>query len=183
VGARSSEFMAPAVEDIEDLLRQRHQRVGRDDDFTVTTAAAALAAAQSSTRTVALLLGSVAAISLIIGGINIMNIMLVCVTERTSETGLRLAIGAPPRDIQRQFLVEAAGLSTASGLADIALGSASSVAHRQNVRMARSHTAYDYCSCYPSPRSLWRHLRLVPCATCGHPPAGSSASPRMSTLI
>jgi putative ABC transport system permease protein len=124
-GARSSELMAPAVEDIEDLLRRRHQRVGRDDDFTVTTAAAALAAAQSSTRTVALLLGSVAAISLIVGGISIMNIMLVCVTERTSEIGLRLAIGARPRDIRHQFLVEAAALSTAGGLAGVAVGSAS----------------------------------------------------------
>jgi putative ABC transport system permease protein len=124
-GARSSELMAPAVEDIGDLLRKRHQRVGRDDDFTVTTAAAALAAAQSSTRTVALLLGSVAAISLIVGGISIMNIMLVCVTERTSEIGLRLAIGARPRDIRRQFLVEAAALSTAGGLAGVIVGSAS----------------------------------------------------------
>jgi putative ABC transport system permease protein len=124
-GARSSELMAPAVEDIGDLLRHRHQRVGRGDDFTVTTAAAALAAAQSSTRTVALLLGSVAAISLIVGGISIMNIMLVCVTERTSEIGLRLAIGARPRDIRRQFMVEAAALSTAGGLVGVALGSAS----------------------------------------------------------
>jgi putative ABC transport system permease protein len=124
-GARSSELMASAVGDIGDLLRRRHQRGGRDDDFTVTTAAAALAAAQSSTRTVALLLGSVAAISLIVGGISIMNIMLVCVTERTSEIGLRLAIGARPRDIRRQFLVEAAALSTAGGLAGVALGSAS----------------------------------------------------------
>ena len=124
-GARSGELMASAVEDIGDLLRQRHLRIGRDDDFTVTTAAAALAAAQSSTRTVALLLGSVAAISLIVGGISIMNIMLVCVTERTSEIGLRLAIGARPRDIRRQFLVEAAALSTAGGLAGVAVGSAS----------------------------------------------------------
>lgn len=93
--------------------------------MALPAAAAAFAAAQSSTRTVALLLGSVAAISLIVGGISIMNIMLVCVTERTSEIGLRLAIGARPRDIRRQFLVEAAALSTAGGLAGVALGSVS----------------------------------------------------------
>jgi putative ABC transport system permease protein len=121
--ARSSDLMTAAVEDIKRLLRQRHQREGRDDDFTVTTAAALLAAQQSSTRTIALLLGSVAAISLIVGGISIMNIMLVCVTERTSEIGLRLAIGARARDIHRQFLIEAVILSTVGGVAGVVLGS------------------------------------------------------------
>ena len=121
--SRSSELMTAAVDDIQSLLRQRHQREGRDDDFTVTTAAAALAAQQSSTRTIALLLGSVAAISLVVGGISIMNIMLVCVTERTSEIGLRLAIGARPRDIRRQFLFEAIVLSMFGGVAGVALGS------------------------------------------------------------
>jgi putative ABC transport system permease protein len=121
--ARSSDWITAAAEDIKDLLRQRHERQGRDDDFTVTTAAAALAAQQSSTRTIALLLGSVAAISLIVGGISIMNIMLVCVTERTSEIGLRLAIGARPRDIQRQFLLEAVALCSVGGVVGVILGS------------------------------------------------------------
>ncbi len=121
--ARSSDWITAAVEDIKALLRQRHEREGRDDDFTVTTAAAALAAQQSSTQTIALLLGSVAAISLIVGGIGIMNIMLVCVTERTSEIGLRLAIGARPRDIRRQFLLEAVALSSVGGVVGVILGS------------------------------------------------------------
>jgi putative ABC transport system permease protein len=121
--ARSSDWMPAAVEDIKALLRQRHQREGRDDDFTVTTAAAVLAAQQSSTRTIALLLGSIGAISLIVGGISIMNIMLVCVTERTPEIGLRLAIGARPRDIRRQFLLEAVALSSVGGVAGAVLGS------------------------------------------------------------
>ncbi len=120
--ARSSDWMEYAVDDITRLLRQRHARAGRADDFTVTTAAAALAAQDASTRTIALLLGAVALISLIVGGISIMNIMLVCVTERTPEIGLRLAVGARPRDIARQFLVEAVVLSAVGGVLGVALG-------------------------------------------------------------
>ena len=120
--ARSSDWMSYAVDDVKALLRQRHDRETRDDDFTVTTASAALAAQESSTRTVALLLGSVALFSLIVGGISIMNIMLVCVTERTPEIGLRLAIGARPRDIERQFLIEAVALSAIGGVFGVVLG-------------------------------------------------------------
>ena len=125
--ARSSDWMNYAVDDIKGLLRQRHDRQTRNDDFTVTTASAALAAQQSSTRTIALLLGSVALFSLIVGGISIMNIMLVCVTERTSEIGLRLAIGARPRDIERQFLLEAVALSAIGGVLGVILGSIAAV--------------------------------------------------------
>ncbi len=125
--ARSSDWMRYAVDDVKALLRQRHDRETRDDDFTVTTASAALAAQESSTRTVALLLGSVAFFSLIVGGISIMNIMLVCVTERTSEIGLRLAIGARPRDIERQFLLEAVALSAIGGVFGVVLGSVAAV--------------------------------------------------------
>lgn len=120
--ARSDEAMAPAITEIEALLRQRHRTREGDDDFTVTTAAATLAAQEASTRTISLLLGSIAAVSLMVGGISIMNIMLVCVTERTPEIGLRLAIGARPRDIRRQFLLEAVVLCSVGGVLGVALG-------------------------------------------------------------
>lgn len=120
--ARSEAAMAMAITEIEDLLRQRHRTRDRDDDFTVTTAAATLAAQEASTRTISILLGSIAAVSLIVGGISIMNIMLVCVTERTPEIGLRLAIGARPRDIRRQFLLEAIALCGVGGILGVALG-------------------------------------------------------------
>ena len=120
--ARSDADMASAITQIEELLRQRHRTRQVDDDFTVTTAAATMAAQEASTRTISILLGSIAAISLIVGGISIMNIMLVCVTERTSEIGLRLAVGARPRDIRRQFLLEAMALCGAGGILGVMLG-------------------------------------------------------------
>ena len=120
--ARSDEAMASAITQIEDLLRQRHRTRQGDDDFTVTTAAATMAAQEASTRTISILLGSIAAVSLIVGGISIMNIMLVCVTERTPEIGLRLAVGARPRDIRLQFLLEAIALCGAGGVLGVMLG-------------------------------------------------------------
>ena len=126
--ARSDEAMASAIAQIEALLRQRHRTREGDDDFTVTTAAATMAAQEASTRTISILLGSIAAVSLIVGGISIMNIMLVCVTERTSEIGLRLAVGARPKDIRRQFLLEAIALCGAGGLLGVMLGYAVAVA-------------------------------------------------------
>ena len=126
--ARSDDAMASAITQIEDLLRQRHRTREGDDDFTVTTAAATMAAQEASTRTIAILLGSIAAVSLIVGGISIMNIMLVCVTERTPEIGLRLAVGARPKDIRRQFLMEAICLCSAGGVVGVGLGYAAACA-------------------------------------------------------
>ena len=120
--ARTDEAMASAITQIEELLRQRHRTRQGDDDFTVTTAAATMAAQEASTRTISILLGSIAAVSLIVGGISIMNIMLVCVTERTPEIGLRLAVGARPRDIRLQFLLEAIALCGAGGVLGVMLG-------------------------------------------------------------
>jgi putative ABC transport system permease protein len=112
-----------AQQQIISLLRQRHNiRAGKDDDFTVRgqQEIADMATAQSKTMTV--LLGAIAGVSLIVGGIGIMNIMLVSVTERTREIGVRLAVGAHGRDILTQFLIEAISLSSVGGLIGIALG-------------------------------------------------------------
>jgi putative ABC transport system permease protein len=112
-----------AQQQIISLLRQRHNiRVGKDDDFTVRgqQEIADMATAQSKTMT--LLLGAIAGVSLIVGGIGIMNIMLVSVTERTREIGVRLAVGAHGRDILTQFLIEAVALSSVGGIIGIAAG-------------------------------------------------------------
>jgi putative ABC transport system permease protein len=112
-----------AQQQIISLLRQRHNiRAGKDDDFTVRgqQEIADMATAQSKTMTV--LLGAIAGVSLIVGGIGIMNIMLVSVTERTREIGVRLAVGAHGRDILTQFLIEAVSLSSIGGLIGIIFG-------------------------------------------------------------
>jgi putative ABC transport system permease protein len=105
------------------LLEQRHQiPTGSTDDFTVRSSTQVLQTAQQTEQTLAILLIGVAAISLIVGGIGIMNIMLVSVTERTREIGIRMAIGARRRDIRNQFLVEALTLSAVGGVIGILLG-------------------------------------------------------------
>ena len=127
VKAVSDEAMGPATSDIEALLRQRHH-MGSDQesDFQVYNPAAAMAAQRASTTTVAWLLASIASVSLMVGGISIMNIMLVSVSERTREIGLRLAVGARRRDIRHQFLTEAVSLCLVGGMIGIALGFAAS---------------------------------------------------------
>jgi putative ABC transport system permease protein len=121
--SKSDDSMSAAIDDIASLMRQRHGLTGDDEnDFTITTAASILAAQEASTRTVAILLGAIAAVSLVVGGISIMNIMLVSVSERTREIGLRLAIGARPRDVRKQFLLEAAVLCVIGGIIGVMLG-------------------------------------------------------------
>ena len=113
---------------VEALLRQRHRlQAGQDDDFTIRNLSEVFAAQESSARVMSILLGAIASVSLIVGGIGIMNIMLVSVTERTREIGLRLAVGAKTRDILSQFLVEAVTLSILGGVAGIVIGIAASV--------------------------------------------------------
>ena len=109
--------------EVEALLRQRHKIApGDDDDFNVRNISEIVATRTATTRLMSLLLGAVATISLIVGGIGIMNIMLVSVTERIREIGLRMAVGAGPGDIQRQFLAEAMLISLIGGAIGIALG-------------------------------------------------------------
>ena len=115
--------MEYAQEEIESLIKRRHRLAeNQDDSFNIRNYAEIQEALSSTTKTFSLLLGSVAAISLIVGGIGIMNVMLVSVTERTREIGLRKAVGATPRDILTQFLVEAVAITFLGGTAGIVLG-------------------------------------------------------------
>jgi putative ABC transport system permease protein len=119
--------LEPAQQQIISLLRQRHNiRPGRDDDFTVRNQQEIAQAATATTEVMTGLLGAIAGVSLVVGGIGIMNIMLVSVTERTREIGTRMAVGAHGRDILTQFLIEAVSLSAVGGLLGIILGIAAS---------------------------------------------------------
>jgi putative ABC transport system permease protein len=123
--AISDEAMAGATAQIEALLRQRHRLVPEaESDFQVNNPAATMAAKRASTTTIAWLLAAIASVSLVVGGISIMNIMLVSVTERTREIGLRIAVGARRRDIRNQFLTEAVTLCAVGGLIGLLLGTA-----------------------------------------------------------
>ena len=104
------------------LLQTHHLTDPSQADFTITTQTQVLSTAQAVTQTLTILLASVAAISLLVGGIGVMNIMLVSVTERTSEIGLRKALGATPGDLFRQFVIEAGTLTAAGGLLGVGLG-------------------------------------------------------------
>ena len=123
VSAVSRDATSRAEKQLQALLRDRHRIApGAEDDFSTRNLTELANASQEGTRTLTALLASIAAVSLLVGGIGIMNIMLVSVTERTREIGLRMAVGARPRDILAQFLVEALVLSLAGGLIGVALG-------------------------------------------------------------
>ncbi len=123
VKAQSTEDLEAAERQIAELLRQRH-RLGlqQEDDFTVRNLTQFLELAEQSARVMALLLAAIASVSLLVGGIGIMNIMLVSVTERTREIGIRMAVGAKARDIRFQFLMEALTMSLLGGLLGVAAG-------------------------------------------------------------
>ncbi len=111
------------LEEIKSLLRQRHRlREGQPDDFRMYNRAELAQTSEESARVFTWLLGSIASVSLLVGGIGIMNIMLVSVTERTREIGIRMALGAHRRDILWQFLLEALVLSTTGGVLGVLLG-------------------------------------------------------------
>ena len=123
VKVRSDTAMDSAQVKIDALMHERHRLPpGQDPDYTVRNQADTLATFQGVTRTITLMLGSVAAVALIVGGIGIMNIMLVSVTERTREIGLRKAVGATRANILMQFLVESVALSVLGGLIGVGLG-------------------------------------------------------------
>jgi putative ABC transport system permease protein len=129
VKVKSPELVSTAEKEMRELLRQRHRlRPGQENDFWIRNQAEALETRAESSRTMSLLLAAVASVSLMVGGIGIMNIMIVSVTERTREIGLRMAVGARRRDILMQFLTEAVALSLIGGLIGILLGIAGSMA-------------------------------------------------------
>jgi putative ABC transport system permease protein len=123
MSAVSAEAVEPAKAQLTELLRMRHHiQPGAVDDFNIRNPTEIAETVAQSARTMEVLLASVASVSLLVGGVGIMNIMLVSVTERTREIGLRLAVGARSRDVLRQFLLEAVLLSLTGGLIGIALG-------------------------------------------------------------
>lgn len=128
VQAINPQVMDQAIQEMEALLRERHRILpGLDDDFSIRNLTEVFAAQETSAQVMAILLGAIASVSLIVGGIGIMNIMFVSVTERTREIGLRLAVGAKRKDILSQFLVEAVTLSLVGGLIGIIVGLTASI--------------------------------------------------------
>ncbi len=128
IKARGPEVMKEAEEQITALLRQRHRlQPDQDNDFVVRNLSEAMAAREESARVMSYLLGAIASVSLLVGGIGIMNIMLVSVTERTREIGIRMAVGARGRDILTQFLIEAVTLALVGGVIGIVVGVISSL--------------------------------------------------------
>ena len=126
VSATSQDAMAPAQTAISSLLRQRHHlRPGEDDDFIIRTPTKSRRRPRPPPHSY-VLLASIASVSLLVGGIGIMNIMLVSVTERTREIGVRMAVGATEKDVQMQFLSEALVLSSLGGMIGILFGVACS---------------------------------------------------------
>ena len=123
VSAASADDVSRAEKQITNLLRDRHHiAIGADDDFSIRNLTEMASAQQDGVNTLTNLLASIAAVSLLVGGIGIMNIMLVSVTDRTREIGIRMAVGARPRDVLAQFLVEALTLSFFGGLIGVLLG-------------------------------------------------------------
>ena len=121
--AKSEKYMGVAEESINDLIRQRHNiRENTESDFSVRNLTAMAKTASDTAKTMSMLLGAIASISLLVGGIGIMNIMLVSVTERTREIGIRMAIGAREKDILLQFLLEACVISIVGCVIGVGLG-------------------------------------------------------------
>jgi putative ABC transport system permease protein len=142
VQAKDISMMESAITEMRALLRQRHRLArDREDDFDLRNMTQMLDSMAQATRVMALLLGAVASISLLVGGIGIMNIMLVSVTERTREIGVRMAIGARAGDIRTQFLLEALLLSLSGGAVGILLGFAASLGVTQFLNWPTSVSA------------------------------------------
>jgi putative ABC transport system permease protein len=143
VSATSGDSLSAAYQEVQNLLLNLHHLGAGNADFTITTQESLLTTANSVNETLTILLGGIAAISLLVGGIGVMNIMLVSVTERVREIGLRKALGARPRVIRRQFLVEASVLGLAGGVLGALVGLIGSgvLPHFISAQVAMSPTA------------------------------------------
>ena len=161
VEATSEKTINQAQNEITDLLTARHR--SKEPDFTVRNQADLMDRVSASSKAMGFLLAGVAAVSLVVGGIGIMNIMLVSVTERTREIGIRMAVGARAADILVQFLIEAVTLSAIGGSIGIAGGMAFSwlVAYFQH--LADAHAVDLDCDCLCFQRRHRRHLRFLSC--------------------
>jgi len=123
IKVRDAGLMRQAENEVRELLRQRHRlQPHQEDDFNLRNLAEVLQSQEASSRVLTILLAAIASVSLLVGGIGIMNIMLVSVTERTREIGLRMAVGARGKDILAQFLVEAVTLSLIGGVIGVGAG-------------------------------------------------------------
>jgi putative ABC transport system permease protein len=122
ISTNSSDDIPAAQDEISGIMREAHKLQGAPDDFTVRNQTEIAEAATSTTRVMSGLLAAIASISLLVGGIGIMNIMLVSVTERTREIGIRMAIGARGSDVLTQFLVESVVMSLLGGIVGLAFG-------------------------------------------------------------
>jgi len=142
VQAQGQEYVKPAILEVSRALRGSHNiRAGQDDDFTVFTQEQLKAQVSDVTKIFAIVLYSIAGISLVVGGIGIMNIMLVSVTERTREIGVRMAVGARRWDILKQFLIEASIISVSGGALGVLLGLVFTDLLEQWTRVLKTHTA------------------------------------------
>lgn len=128
VQAKRSDLLDRAEREIRDVLRRRHRLEGKQDDFTIQNQATLIAGERETAQSMTLLVGSVAGISLLVGGVGILAVMLISVRERVREIGLRRAVGACRRDIRNQFLLESAMLAGLGGLAGVLAGVAATVA-------------------------------------------------------
>lgn len=118
----NAELLQMAEQEIGQLLRQRHRLKGKRDDFTIQNQVTLLEVERETAAALTLLIGSIAGISMIVGGVGILAVMLISVRERTNEIGLRRAVGALRRDIRNQFLIESALLAGAGGVFGVAIG-------------------------------------------------------------
>jgi putative ABC transport system permease protein len=128
IQAKRSDLLDTAEQEIRDVLRRRHRLEGKRDDFTIQNQATLIAGERETAQSMTLLVGSVAGISLLVGGVGILAVMLISVRERVREIGLRRAVGACRRDIRNQFLLESAMLAGLGGLTGVFAGVAAAVA-------------------------------------------------------
>ncbi len=169
VQANTPELMPMIEQSINDLLKQRHNiRDGADNDFTVRNLTAVANSAAETTRTMSLLLGAIASVSLLVGGIGIMNIMLVSVTERTREIGIRMAIGARERDILLQFLLEAIVISVIGCLIGLLLGITGAIAVNKLAQAAVVISGYSVMIAFAVAASVGIFFGFYPARKAAH---------------